>query len=361
MDLINNERIKPQNDSKIEEAHNRLPNEILSHIFILAAQDHGPVYFPISIDNRSIQLVISHVCSHWRKVALCTFELWNNTLLFYSGPGRVIDLHEQWLLRAGNSPVTLSIRFSGLLDGDEVASALQRISLPFQVKRLCLDLIYEQFEKLSNLPETALSDLAALELDISLPDQVDANITPLHFITRLQSLTLHSEGLDVWFDRLSTILPWSQLRSVDVGNVGSANLHPIVDALRQIPMLQRLNLYLNERRIDVFEDLTMPYLRDFQLDIAMERREFDKVLRCFTCPSLEIFTLSSNTSWTFQTIEILKQQYNMHNLQEVKFTDGCALPVSSILRNAPMLRSLSLPRGAVLDNTAINGISYGKL
>ncbi|KAF8348897.1 hypothetical protein F5887DRAFT_948216 [Amanita rubescens] len=295
--------IKPQHISEMKENLNDLPTEILSHIFNLAAQDHGPVYFPISKQNRSPQLVISHVCSHWRRVALCTPELWSDTLLAYSGPGRVIDLHEQWLLRAGNSPVTLSIRFPHLLDGDEVASALQRISLPFQVKRLFLDLMYEQFEKLSNLPETTLSDLAVLELDISLPDDGDVNIRPLHFITRLQSLTLSGEqSLDVWFDKLSAILPWSQLRSVDVRNIGSANLHPIVDILRQIPMLQRLNLYLNERRIDVFETLTMPYLRDFQLVIAMERREFDKVLRCFTCPSLEKFTLSSNTtSWTFQT------------------------------------------------------------
>jgi hypothetical protein len=172
--LINGECIKPQNVSEMEGDlnHNRLPNEILSHVFILAAQDHGPVYFPVSKNHRTPQLVISHVCSHWRTVALRTSELWSNTQLAYTeenGPERVIDLHKQWLLRAGKFPVTLSIKFSRSLDGDEVASALQRISLPFQVKRLCLELFYDQFEKLSNLPETTLSNLAALDLRIALP------------------------------------------------------------------------------------------------------------------------------------------------------------------------------------------------
>ncbi|KAF8348899.1 hypothetical protein F5887DRAFT_540832 [Amanita rubescens] len=352
MDLINGERIKPQNVSEMEEDlnHNRLPNEILSHIFTLAAQDHGPVYFPISKKNRSPQLVISHVCSHWRRVALCTPELWSNTELAYTeknGLERVIDLHKQWLLRAGKFPVTLSIEFEPSLDGDKVASALQKISLPFQIKSLCLNLFYDQFEKLSNLPETTLSDLAALDLRITLPDcEAVVNITLPHFITRLQSLTLDSEGLvaDDWFHKLRTSLPWGQLR------------------LRQIPMLQILDLYLD---IDVFENLTMPCLLDFLLAIDMEDnegRELDKVLCCFTCPSLENFTLYANhTPWTFKTIEILKQQYNMHNLQEAEFNDGCGLPVSSILQNAPMLRRLSLPPGVVLDATAIDGISYGIL
>ncbi len=45
--------------------HNRLPNEVLGRIFILVAQDYGPVHFliPKSV-NPPPQIDISHVCSH---------------------------------------------------------------------------------------------------------------------------------------------------------------------------------------------------------------------------------------------------------------------------------------------------------
>src|SRR6266576_4511528 len=66
--------------------HNILPNEILGHVFIQVAQDHGPVHFPIRKGNTPPQLAILHVCSHWRRVALGTPELWSNTLLEVAHP-----------------------------------------------------------------------------------------------------------------------------------------------------------------------------------------------------------------------------------------------------------------------------------
>lgn len=89
--------------------HSLLPNEVLGHIFILLALSHGTVQFPIQKNDGPPQLVISHsVCSHW--VALCTTELWSDARLFCpTDDSHFIGLHQEWLIRAGTLPVTLSI------------------------------------------------------------------------------------------------------------------------------------------------------------------------------------------------------------------------------------------------------------
>lgn len=90
---------------------NRLPNEVLSRIFILIARERGPVDFPFRKRNIPPQLNLSHVCSHWRSVALRTSELWSNTSFYGSLDSSNIRIHQRWLLRAGTFPVTLSIPF----------------------------------------------------------------------------------------------------------------------------------------------------------------------------------------------------------------------------------------------------------
>ena len=54
--------------------HDIFPNEVLSHIFILLALGYGTVTFPIPNNNASPQLIVSHVRSRWRRVALRTPE-----------------------------------------------------------------------------------------------------------------------------------------------------------------------------------------------------------------------------------------------------------------------------------------------
>ena len=124
------------------------PSWILGHIFIFLALDHGNVKFPISKKNTPPQLVVSHVCSHWRSVAFSNPKLWSDTHLFltfdhyrddifFDHHGGLIYFHQQWVSRARPLPVTLSITFEEPL-ADEMANALQNILLHVQVKRLSL-------------------------------------------------------------------------------------------------------------------------------------------------------------------------------------------------------------------------------
>jgi hypothetical protein len=345
--------------------HSLVPNEVLSHIFVLLALGHGPVEFPIPKDNAPPQFAISHVSSRWRRVALHTPELWSDMYLIYprNGLGHLLHLHQLWLIRARTFPVTLSIWFHKLSDSDELAVALQSILFPIQIKRLCLRITYEQFIALSTLPTMRLSEF---ELDVMFPfNHEDLSMNDPHpLVTRLQSLTFrfkepNLEALN-WIDSLRPCLPWSQLRSLNFC-IFVQDLHPIFGILRQTPMLEALALSIC--RSAVLDPLLMPLLRTLAVNInlaAFDNNDHTQILRSFTCPSLTKFSLVTCGSWTREILEILKRQYNMQGLREFEFKGPFALHVSSCLRSAPMLHSLSL-RQAVLDDEAITGVSNGSL
>ena len=348
--------LAPHNDSV-------LPNEILSHIFVLAALAYGTVRFPIPKDNAPPQFVASHVCSHWRRVALRTPELWSDTHLIY--PMNNGHLHQRWLFRARTFPAKLSIKLDEFLDSDESVGTLQSILLPIQVKRLGLCLTREQFTALSTLPAVRFSEF---ELDVTLDGTIgigNINMNDPHpLMTRLQSVTFrfaeHTPDALNWIDLFYPSLPWSQLRSLNF-DIDVEDPHLIFGILRGTPVLEALILSIY--CIGISDQLTMPSLRDFSLDLISYGSvdNHAQILRSFTCPSLTKFSLATSNRWTCETFEILTQQYNMQELVEATIYGDFALPVSSFLQEAPMLHSLSLGRNAIMDEEAVIGISNGTL
>ena len=350
--------------------HNRslLPNEILSRIFVLLALDYGTVGFPFFKNDLPPQLIVSHVCSNWRWVAFRTPELWGDTKLSYTtnDAPHFIRLLQRWLFRARTFPVTLSIDFDKSLDGDGLAIALQNILLPIRVKKLSLCLTHKIFVALSTLPEAMLSGLSEFGLHLTLQGrQENMNMSNPHpLIIRLQSLTFDRPSRG-WIDPPHPSLPWGQLRSLEIRRYQDLDL--IMGILRQIPKLEALSLrvdLLHDYDTDALEQLTMPSLQTFILSaLVVPGKEVDKILRCFICPILIKFKFRYYPygNWTFETFGILKQRYNMQGLREATFVGNLPLPVSSFLRDAPMLRLLSLGRNAIMDDDAVIGLSNGSL
>ena len=131
------------------------------------------------------------------------------------------------------------------------------------------------------------------------------------------------------------------------------------ELLRLTTVLEELFLCI--RRGDDESDvgsLSMPHLQD--LAVCVDTC-VDAILEPFDCPNLTHLQISSSIGWTADTYDIIKRQYNLHGLEVVIFSDGCSLPLSTILKDALELRKLEVPENASLDDEAITGIATGEL
>ncbi|KAF8335593.1 hypothetical protein F5887DRAFT_609835 [Amanita rubescens] len=360
--------------------HKLLPNETLCEIFTLVALDHGPVEFPILPNKPPPQLVLSHVCSRWRTVALCIPELWNNTVTRAPNPAcryrevldtfnRAMQLNRQWILRAGGIPVALSLQLRQECDG-----VLQRTLSPIKLKKLHLSLVGGyQVTELCRLPDTAFPNLEELGLTLELRYYYDCNFNK-PFFTRLRSLTfsaVHATGylndLAGFLDAI--FLPWHQLERFGfLFSLDCFRLPIITNLLRQMPNLRQLVCVINAYGTGPLPTFSIPNLQHLTLEIyGFPNNRCSEVIRSFSFPALTRLTLDSCSwgSWTPRTLEVIKEQYNLERLQEyvlvIRGNKPDELSASSILRNAPMLRSLQLPECATMDAEAIAGLSNGTL
>ena len=351
--------------------HKLLPNEILGEIFILLALDYGPVELPIRENQTPPQLALSHVCSRWRTVALCIPELWNNTVtcVHYSiyddevleSFNRSVQLNQQWILRAGDIPVVLSLNLRHQCD-----NVLEGFLSPIKVKKLHLGLAgHDQFPELCKLPDTAFPDLEELSLTFPLY-YYDCNFDK-PFFTRLQSVTFSDVDSDGYRDDIPGLLerlslPWHQLQRF--GLLFNLDCVLLPNLLRQMPNLRQLVCNINAFvEYPLPTVLSLPNLQNLTLRFCGRPNGCNEVIRSFVCPALTRFELATS-SWRPSTFEAIKKQYNLERLQEcvliIKHTPG-TLWASSILRNAPMLHSLQLPECAIMDTEAIAGLSNGTL
>jgi len=352
--------------------HKLLPNEILGEIFMLLALDYGPVELPIPKNKTPPQLVLSHVCSRWRTVALCIPQLWNNTATCVPNSifddskvldkfNRSVQLNQQWILRAGDIPVALSLQLRRSCD-----SVLEGIISPIKLKKLHLGLVGYQVTDLCGLPDPALPNLEELSLTFGLY-YYDCNFDK-PFFTRLRSVTFSDVDADGYLDdfpglleRLS--LPWHQLQRFGVLFALDRRFLPIITNLL-CQMLNLRQLFCNFHAYGKCQLPTLSLSNLQNLRLMIRGHPSIEVILSFACPALTRFVLDLRSPWTPETFKAIKQ-YNLERLQEfvliIQGDKSDALSASSILENVPMLHSLHLPACAIMDTEAIAGLSNGTL
>jgi hypothetical protein len=84
----------------------RLPNELLSYIFLIATHCLEDRYEAILTP-----ITISHVCSHWREVALSTGGLWTNLILTFPTSRGQLSRTVTWLTRSQTYPIDIFLDF----------------------------------------------------------------------------------------------------------------------------------------------------------------------------------------------------------------------------------------------------------
>ena len=302
----------------------RLPPELLGEIFELCL----PRNYHKKDAHQAVMLP-SHVCSHWRSVALSIPRLWSKIVLYVSD--RVVELRTAlviaWLSRSGGSPLSIS------LNGRNVRPILgvillhcdrwQHIDLFIPPKMLqCFEQANGHFDRLETLQICSSSF------------HVDTFHSPRRIFESAPKLrTLSFKSGFTWksFD-----IPWAQITDFD-GGICAIGIAACLKMLQCLGNLQKLRIRLYPYNVDVstlrpvvlesrslislylqeggnigtlFDHLTLPNLHDLALDdIAYEwpQAQFLSFLSR-SSPPLSDFSIGSVGDWMADNtlIEILQ-------------------------------------------------------
>ncbi|KAG6896693.1 hypothetical protein C0992_006631 [Termitomyces sp. T32_za158] len=226
----------------------RIPPELLSAIFSEVAHENR------KIGHKDWIKSITHVCSHWREVALNDPKLWANISL-ENAPWA-----EEMLRRS--DPEFLTIRYDGPMKATKharctrslkILSEILRLHLP-RIKSLVLDSCtdFGLFLRPDSTASESIDILSLLNqpapmmerLEVRLFKETKNSMLPCDLFamsSRLRHLTLENCGM-AWDPEL---INFENLRSLTLSKlprVANSSLHQILDILRHAPYLESLNL-----------------------------------------------------------------------------------------------------------------------
>ena len=133
-----------------------VPYEVLSNIFILCCSH--PAELSYDKTNVPRQVILSHVCSKWRHVALSTGALWSEVIIssLHQNYTHCLFLYRTWIDRAGAHPLAVTLyRYYPYLRG-----FFQDFVLPFRIKKLDIVLRCRDFLALSHLQTSSVEEFA---------------------------------------------------------------------------------------------------------------------------------------------------------------------------------------------------------
>ncbi|KAJ7659330.1 hypothetical protein DFH06DRAFT_1406506 [Mycena polygramma] len=235
-----------------------LPYDILSEIF----KHFLPVY-PLCPDLRGgilSPVLLTHICRHWREIALTTPILWRALSVTSTRP---LPKSEIWLDRSRYHPLSIAIHHL-LHPVSEFLSAV----IPYRARWEHLRL---------SIPASNLSVIKGpmpllCHLDLSLDGPINYSGTPaftLEESPRLRTVILRGQ-----FATSAVALPWEQLTSLTLLHVTRSQYWAI---LRQTSNLRqcRLTFHMKSGGPITKNEIALPYLTSLSLQTAEKSRCID--------------------------------------------------------------------------------------
>ncbi|KZT64611.1 hypothetical protein DAEQUDRAFT_601255 [Daedalea quercina L-15889] len=258
-----------------------LPPELLSECFLSCAMTIPSRPFGLDPEPQYSWISLSHVCRHWRSVALSTTRLWARIRL---------TSHREWtsevVVRSGEAPLEVSAEFPLIYDNlqsrvDWMASFRVVLEEIARIRSLIISSqqkLEPEVLDLLNRPAPLLKDLRLHYLAFDAPNAAyEGAPHALGFMSRdrdiapLESLSLYKchipwFGLDMQTLKDLTIvgLPWG-------GVSRSLNMQTLVQILRSTPLLERLVIRNALRPLSAISapptgpPAVLPRLRDVKL------------------------------------------------------------------------------------------------
>ncbi|KAF8634636.1 hypothetical protein AX17_004132 [Amanita inopinata Kibby_2008] len=352
--------------------HKRLPTDVLRKIFTQYARVDRKTRIH-EIKEGTPQLVLLHVCSSWRQVALSTGELWSNVFVRLDGScsdPRTLDIAKIWLKRAGSFPVYLQLYvYTRCKVG--LTTILKKLCSNVQITCFDLDMSIDRLNELS----APLADLLQHVKEVRLRTDLFADTQPSplpSFIRHTRFLSCESPVVDCHLNVSKFSLPWDQIRHLDLG-YSDMQVSQYLDFLRHMVSLEECCLPLIELRDDNLaadqqDEFMLPQLRILILFSGHQKRfrateVFNKLVRTITAPGLRKLSIQDQVTLDAEAATILATRLNLHQLKELELhelrTDG--VPVDILLQNAPSLRRITFPPSTELDKETISGLATGRV
>ena len=279
---------------------NNFPSEILEEIFlrfVSPSKVHlSASPFISSHCSPASPYVISKICKQWRSIALKLGHLWTHLHVLDPQKIGIVQHLEEWMNRAGNLPLCLSLRQYGFYD-DQASIAVATLFLNSLHRCQSFEMIVrtplEDFglKNFTRVPSTSLESVNvwykdSLWADVELLTNLLLNTPSLRTI-RWCSLgpldaVSHSWGnlrelsincTRTFADFLDALSHCQNLESLKIGD-------SFDDVLQQsviLPRLTHLSFLLDMGREEILTSLTLPALAELEL-VLFRRLEWDPVL-----------------------------------------------------------------------------------
>jgi hypothetical protein len=285
---------------------NLLPEDVLREIFKYSVppESENCHYKKIHFEPSCI-LVLTHVCSRWRQIALSMPFLWSTICVsnmngdevpFNLCRPNVEHVMHEWFSRAASVPRTLSIAIGPSNKEDLIP--INTILASYLFRRLSVSEKRTASEPLIDLPNQALECLEDSNVERS-----SVKFPHDGKLSNFRSLSLRYVSRR-GFQRLSVGIPWSQLRHLTLSRFCiSSDL--LFNVLKQCSYLEYCNiecLALDLPALEPFVNITLPNLQSFRFYFYNNDSHAMECLRRLAVPSVNTlyltYLISTSTHWS---------------------------------------------------------------
>ncbi|KAJ7124661.1 hypothetical protein C8R43DRAFT_1240962 [Mycena crocata] len=273
----------------------RVPNEILVEIFQILAATSRFLAFHYSIeDPRSSPLLLTHVCSLWRRIAVNTPRLWNRLELYFPRelPNKTVPILRELVRRSSPHSITTRIHtFDWQRPGKPLDFMRILISLPEfceRVENLDLTIHLLHFHSVLSLPRPTFPRLRNLHIHGSREDahpEVTRVLELFKCAPLLRKLDISITNTE---RRFSSSFPWHQLVDLTLTDLDLLDARAILIQCNNLRSFFLEDFCQSEREEVDLAICTLPNLHRLVLnsDFEVPRQSTSPFFKFFSFPNL---------------------------------------------------------------------------
>ncbi|KAJ7162982.1 hypothetical protein C8R46DRAFT_1352808 [Mycena filopes] len=297
--------------------------------------------------------VMSHVCAHWRQVAITTPQLWTEILPIGLDKTPTEDYCaglKDWLGRSAPLPIHVGLSCTMGVDATAVAGAFLTTADRWSDANLALP----SLSVFSQIPSDGIKQLRNLTLNS--PDRTSASLAAFSLAPNLTEVTLYIRHIA----RLQ--LPWSQLAHLTVGTESPQDSQECLDTLllcqNLVTAYFSIDAWPGRPDVSALTPVTLGKLERLEISSSSYEGSVTPFFASLALPALSRLNLSlSDIDWA--TPEFTQFQLRSPNIETLTIggTELNSDDLMTILRHAPTISELTQNCPEAFDETIATALS----